>query len=289
MRIFKSVILILISIVVSIMMISCNNNQDTNSNVTENQSKLDVTGKFTATFLKVGKADSMVLSTENHTVIIDCGEKGDGKEILEYLESNNITKVDYLIITHFDQDHVGGASKVIKSIPIDNVLQPSYEKSSSEYDKYCDAMQEMNITPTNVTQTMNFNLDDVSFTIYPPQKNFYGDNEENDFSLVTKVVHGENTFLFTGDAEETRLDEIMSLDNIQCDFLKVPYHGNYLDNLETFLKEVNPKYAVICCSTKQYADERTLSLLKSLNIETFITCDYGNIIAISDGSTISIQ
>lgn len=290
MKIFRNLFSVITSLILIVTMVGCdNNNNNNNGDEGKVQPALEVTGNFTSTFLQVGKADSMVLTTENHTIIIDCGEKGDGKEVLQYLEDNDVSKVDYLIITHFDQDHVGGASKVVKGIKIDTILQPSYEKSSSEYDKYCQAMQEVGITPTNVTQRLNFSLDDVSFTVYPPEKSFYGEDEENDFSLVVKAVHGENQFLFTGDAEEARLNEIMNLGNVQSDFLKVPYHGNYLNNLETFLKKVHPKYAVICCSNKQYADERTLSLLDSLNVETYITCDYGNVTATSDGTYITIQ
>ena len=73
-------------------------------------------GEFEVTFLDVGKADAMILRTANSTVIIDCGEKGDGKDIVNMLSEEEITSVDCLIITHFDQDHVGGAAKVIKSI-----------------------------------------------------------------------------------------------------------------------------------------------------------------------------
>lgn len=281
MKTFKSVISTLLSIACVGAMMGCNQ-------ISEKKSNLEVTGDFKATFLDVGKADSMILTTENHTVIIDCGEKGDGKKILNYLEDNNISKVDYLIITHFDQDHVGGASKVIKNITIDNILQPCYEKSSNEYDNYCNAMQQLDITPTNITKTLSFNLDDVSFTVYPPQKDYYGENEENDFSLVVSAIHGENSFLFSGDAEETRINEIISLGDIQSDFLKVPYHGNYLDNLETFFKKVNPKYAVICCSQKNYASQDTLSLLDSLNVQTYITCDDGDITATSDGTNIQV-
>ncbi|MGN1411985.1 MAG: ComEC/Rec2 family competence protein [Oscillospiraceae bacterium] len=284
MKIFKSILLTLLSIISISAMVGCNDDNIQN----ERKSNLEVTGNFKATFLDVGKADSMILTTENHTVIIDCGEKGDGKNILNYLEDNNISKVDYLIITHFDQDHVGGASKIVKNVAIDTILQPYYEKSSNEYDNYCEAMQQLDITPNNVTNTLSFNLDDVSFTVYPPQRDYYGENEENDFSLVVSSIHGENSFLFSGDAEETRLDEIMSLGDIQSDFLKVPYHGNYLDNLETFFKRVNPKYAVICCSEKNYASQDTLSLLDSLNVQTYITCDDGNITATSDGTNIQV-
>ena len=64
--------------------------------------------EMTVTFLDVGKADSMIIRTPQSTVIIDCGEKGDGKEIVSLLEDEGVTTVDYLIITHYDKDHVGG-------------------------------------------------------------------------------------------------------------------------------------------------------------------------------------
>ena len=69
-----------------------------------------------------GKADAFLLYTEESAVLIDCGEKGFGKEILAYMEEAGIESLDYLIITHFDKDHVGGAAKVINSTPVETVL-----------------------------------------------------------------------------------------------------------------------------------------------------------------------
>ena len=97
--------------------------------------KKEVYPDFTMDFLDVGKADCMVLRTENSTVVIDCGEKGDGKQILSLLAENEIETVDYLIITHYDKDHVGGAAKLINTIEVKNVLAPDYTEESDEMEK----------------------------------------------------------------------------------------------------------------------------------------------------------
>jgi beta-lactamase superfamily II metal-dependent hydrolase len=235
------------------------------------------------TFIDVGKADAIVLQSETGTVVIDTGEKGDGKKIANILDESETTAIDYLIITHFDKDHVGGAAKLINNYEIRNILTPDYEGTSDEYEKYCKVLAEKNIQPTKLTADMNFSLDDVKFTVYAPKKTFYGEDDENDFSLVTKVVHHNNTLLFTGDAMEQRLDEIMDIG--KCTLLKVPYHGRKLDNLDIFLSKVKPKYAVVCTSSSEFSG-KTQDLLKAMKIKTYATCFDGDIAAVSNGGSI---
>ena len=234
-------------------------------------------------FLDVGKADAIVIQTETGTVVIDCGEKGDGKRIGEVLEESGRTSIDYLIITHFDKDHVGGAPKVLKSFEVKNVLTPDYDGTVDEYDKFCKMLEDTETPRTRITEDMSFTLDDAEFTIYAPKENFYGENDENDFSLVTKVVHHNNTLLFTGDAMEQRLDEIMDIG--KCTLLKMPYHGRKLDNITDFLKATSPKCAVVCTSADEFSG-KTQDTLASMKIPTYATCFNGNITAISNGGTI---
>lgn len=241
---------------------------------------------FTVDFLDVGKADSMVLRTENGTVVIDCGEKGDGKQILELLAENEIESVDYLIITHYDKDHVGGAAKVINNIEVKNVLAPDYEEESNEMEKYTKALSEKNITPVRMTEDISFTLDGVEYTVYAPKETFYGEDNDNDFSLVTKAVYHDTTFLFTGDAMEQRIDEIMDIG--KCTLLKVPYHARKIDNLESFLSKVTPKIAVSCTSEEEFSNN-TENLLEKYRIQSYATCFNGRITAVSDGNKIEIS
>ena len=234
-------------------------------------------------FLDVGKADAIVLQSETGTVVIDCGEKGDGKKITKLLEENGRTTIDYLIITHFDKDHVGGATKVLKSCEVKNVLTPDYASTIEEYDKFITMLDELKLERTSITKDTTFTLDDVNFKVYPPKKSYYGEDDENDFSLMTKVTHHNNTLLFTGDAMEQRLEEEMDIG--KCTLLKVPYHGRKLDNLKDFLKATEPQCAVVCTAANEFSS-KTLKALQDLKIPTYATCFNGNITALSNGKTI---
>ena len=275
----KTAALLLTSAVAALSLFACNEKKPHDM---ANAKELKVT------FLDVGKADAIVLQSESSTVVIDCGEKGNGKKISSILEESGTTVIDYLIITHFDKDHVGGAPKVLKTFDVKNVLTPDYTGNVSEYDKFAETLDGRGITPMKLKEDISFTLDDVDYTVYAPKKDFYGDGDsaENNFSLVTKAVHHNNTLLFTGDAMEERLDEIMDIG--KCTLLKVPYHGRKLDNLDDFLKAVEPKCAVVCTDSNEFSGKMQ-DLLKKQKINTYATCFNGEITAVSDGSQIKID
>ncbi len=241
---------------------------------------------FYVSVLNVGKADTMILRTKEHTAVIDCGEKGDGKEILEYLSEQGIDYVDYLFITHFDKDHVGGAAKVINNINIGEIITPDYAGSNDEYESYIEACEKKGITPTALTEDMSFTLDDVSFNVYAPQKTQYKESD-NDYSLVISVTHGENKFLFAGDAEKARLKELSSQFELKHTFLKVPHHGRENSESEKFIKSVSPDYAVITCSEKEMPDDSVTEALAAVGSKVYLTKD-GQVDAVSDGKKIDI-
>ena len=85
------------------------------------------------TILKVGKADAIVVQTEEKTMVIDAGEEEDGEELELFLKQQYVSCIDTLIITHFDQDHVGGADTLVENLEIGQVLLPDYEGSNTEY------------------------------------------------------------------------------------------------------------------------------------------------------------
>ncbi|MDE5883478.1 MAG: MBL fold metallo-hydrolase [Oscillospiraceae bacterium] len=237
--------------------------------------------------LKLGKADGMVIQTQNHTVVIDCGEKSDGSKMRRCLNALGVTTIDYMILTHYDQDHIGGASKVIDHFEVSHILAPDYAHSeSSEFRKLTESMTEKNMEFEFVTQDTSIILDDAELIIYPPEADSYLEGDDNNYSLVTKLYHHENIFLFTADAMQERLAEIMDLGD--CTFLKEPYHGRELRNLGEFLDAVTPEYAVISTS-EEYLAESTLTALQERNITTYLTYEQGNMEFISDGKTLQFQ
>jgi beta-lactamase superfamily II metal-dependent hydrolase len=238
--------------------------------------------------LNVGDADCIVITTKNSNIVIDIGESDDKDEILNYLKENNITTIDYLILTHFDMDHIGGAPKVINNINTKNVIEPNYIKDSSEYKKLKTTLEEKQITPNILTKNLSFTADSTTFTIYTALKDNYGKNASNEFSLVISATHGSNKFLFAGDAEKERVQELTSQLDLQHTFIKIPHHGVYDKNSEKFLKAVNAKYAVITCSEENPPSSKILDILESTNTKVYLASN-GNISCTSDGSNIKIS
>ena len=235
-----------------------------------------------------GKADAFLIMTEESAVLIDCGESGDGKEIVQYLKQQGISSLDCLILTHFDKDHVGGAAKVLKSIPVQRVLQSNSPKDSKEMEKYLKALDLTDLEAEIVSEVQSFFLGEAEFTVYPPQKEEYEKDPSNNSSLVTAVRFGENSFLFTGDAESARLAEVVSLDLGRFDLLQIPHHGDWDMLLVSLLRMTDPSFALITSSEKEPEDMRTLRLLQQENVEVLLSRE-GEIDVSSDGMTLTVN
>lgn len=245
-------------------------------------------GKLKLYFFDAGKADSCIIYNDDFAVLIDTGEKELGEEILTYLNNNGIKKINYLIITHFDKDHVGSASIVLDGIQVDNVIQSNYPKESKVYDKYLKALSNNNIMPNTLRDDLDFNYGDVYFHINAPKEEIYSNNESNNSSLIVSIKYKNNSFLFMGDAENLRIQEYIDDNTESYDFLKVPYHGHYQITLAKLFSIVKPKYAVITSSDEELEDNTTLELLKSIDCDAYLTRN-GSILITSDGNIIRIK
>ncbi|MEG1633374.1 MAG: MBL fold metallo-hydrolase [Oscillospiraceae bacterium] len=247
---------------------------------------------LTVTLLKVGKADAIVLRSEGHAMVIDTGEEDDGEELVAFLENQGIHRVDALIITHFDRDHVGGADTLIEKMEVGQIYLPAYRGDSSDYLDFIAALSLKGLVPQELTQAIEFDFMAARVLVEPPPSyETVGGATENDnnFSLVTTVIHGDNRLLFAGDAEKQRIRGWLSGGTAAaCDFLKMPHHGVYNTALNELLESVSPQYAVICSSEKHPADKETMALLKQKSITAFETKD-GDVTLISDGSRLKIH
>ena len=220
-------------------------------------------------------------------MLIDCGEKGFGSTITDELAARGIKKLDLLIVTHFDQDHVGGAAKVIGSVDIGTVLQSNSPKDSSEYRKYIRALKKAGIEPMTVRETLSFEFDGVAITVDPPREETYAQDASNNSSLIVTVSLGSQTLLFMGDAESARIAEYLAGAPVDCTLLKVPHHGGKEPMTEALLEAVCPEYAVITCSDDERESASTTAALRSCGAEIFLT-RLGSVSVCCDGETIEV-
>ncbi len=279
------IILTALMLIFTIVLVSCYNNSEIDVAVsakplTENELRISIP--------KIGKADSFLFHSDSGVVLIDCGEYEDGEEILTTLKSNGISTIDYLIITHFDKDHVGGAEYILKHFEVKNVIEPDRQSDGAEYRLYKTALKKLGMTATTLTETMDIQLGSVIYRLYPAHLSSAENNDDNYCSIVVKVIHGENTLLFTGDAVGDRLKELIEMgDEIDCDFLKVPHHGVYEELSEEFIEAVSPEIAVITCSKKNKESDEVMNILSNVGATTYRTRK-GDITVSSDGTKITV-
>lgn len=260
---------------------------------TKTRETLPVTGSLTVAVLQIGKADAIVIHTDNHAMLIDTGESDDGGKVLNYLNGQGISKVDYMLITHYDRDHVGGADRILNYMEVGQIIRPDYVGEREEYDVLLADIAELGVSDRVMaagSPDLTFMLDDVQVTVNAAAKTTYTNSagvvQDNNFSLVTRLHHGNQVLLFTGDCEDDRLAELIAGDaDWSADYLKVPYHGNATKLTASLVKAVNPRYAVICDSAKNPADDATLTALARAQV--FCTKE-GTVIAVSDGKSITV-
>ncbi|WP_074833221.1 ComEC/Rec2 family competence protein [Ruminococcus albus] len=254
-----------------------------------NKVSIDEVGKgLTIYSFKAGKADAELIYGDDWAVLIDCGEKGFGKHITAYMEEQGIKKLDYLIITHFDKDHVGGAAKILRSCEVGTVLQSNSPKESEEYDNYLEELKNQGITAQTVREDMTFTLGEAVFTIDPPAQEAYEKEPSNNSSLITEVTLGDVNMLFAGDAENDRLAEFTQNNNKTYRFVKVPYHGHWQKQLKPFAQSIKAEIAVITSSDEEPEDKDTVDLFKKCGAEVFLTRT-DSVIAKCDGKNIAAE
>ena len=237
---------------------------------------------------ELGKADAYLISAGDSAVLIDCGESGAGKLIVQYMKEQGIRDLDCLILTHFDKDHVGGAAKVLKSVPVKRVLQSNSPRDSKQMEKYLKALDQADFEAETVREAVTFSLGGAEFTVYPPQKEDYDKDPSNNSSLVTSVKFGENSFLFTGDSESARLAEVLGLDLGKYDLLQIPHHGEWDMLLVSLVRATDPYLAVITSSEEEPEDKRTLQLLEQEGVEALLSRE-GELDIVSNGTEISVM
>jgi len=239
-------------------------------------------------YFSAGKADAILLYTDESAVLIDTGLDGYASQILRELNRLGIDSLDAMILTHFDKDHIGSADEVLENISVGHVWVSDSPKDSDEYEDLMEALEQTGIHAEMVfgDERETFELDGITYTIDGPDEEEYKDNPSNNSSLIVSVQYGETSFLFMGDAQNDRIREYLEDDASSYDVLKVPYHGNYQKQLKNLIASVQPEIAVITCSSFEGGEEKTMNLLEENGVETFRT-DKGSVLIASDGKNIT--
>jgi competence protein ComEC len=231
-------------------------------------------------FFNVGQGDSALIIQGNRQILIDGGSEG--KILLEKLGKFIPfwdRKVEVVIATHPDKDHIGGLLEAFESYKIGILIKSKIEKDSSIYQALEALADQEKISKLEGGQEMKISWPgEVNLKILKAKK-----GNSNQSSLVSRLDFGENSFLFTGDIEKEEEKELMASfpDLLTVDFLKVSHHGSKYSTSAEFLKKVQPRGAIISVSAKNrygHPAEEVLQRLAEAKAEVLRTDREGDII-----------
>ena len=240
-------------------------------------------------YIDVGQGDSTLIQYGNKSMLIDGGLASRGDTVVSYLKSKKIKTIDYVIGTHPDADHIGGLTSVVKSFKVKKIIMPNKGNSTITYKNLLKAIKAKKLKITSPKVGKKYTIGKVKVTLVAPNDN-YSDNNNN--SRACRAVYDKTSFMFTGDAEQEALGDIMSNgQQLQSTVLKCGHHGSKNATSDSWMKKVKPKYAVISVGKNSYGhpNEETLSLLKKYKVKTYRTDKSGTIIASSNGKKISFN
>lgn len=239
-------------------------------------------------FINVGCGDSILISCDNHYALIDAGEYSLSSTTADYLKKCGVTKLDLVVGTHPDSDHIGDMVSIIQNFSVDTfwlgyTAEPEIEPYVSVFNAILQTKSEL-YTPTCGTV---FRLGDMTLTVLSPSETYDTDNNN---SIVIRAEYQSVSFLFMADAEkEVETDLLLQCpEQLPSTVLKLGHHGSKTSTTQEFFDTVQPHYTIISAGeqNKNLPARETVERISSTEI---CRTDFdGTIITATDGENIFI-
>jgi len=245
-------------------------------------------GEIIVSFIDVGQGDAVLIRSADNAILIDGGEHRQRNVVLDYLRDAGVRKLDYVIATHPHSDHIGGLVTVLGRVEVGRVIMPDIEHNTETYLNFLAAIENNNIPVTFPEPGDRIRAGIINLTVLSPPQGHFTDPNNN--SVSVRLVHGNTSFIFTGDAE--RAAEQWMVDSgvtLRSDVLRVGHHGSNTSTTEAFLDAVDPVAAVIQVGENNrhgHPHPDVMDRLTSRGIAIYRTDELGTIRMITNGQRI---
>lgn len=243
-------------------------------------------------FIDVGQGDSIFIEAPNgKTMLIDGGVKGAGKEVVAYLKAQGVNRLDYVVATHPDADHIGGLISVLNSISIKEFIDSGKVHTSQTYEEMLNLIQAKNIKFTIPEAGDEIQLEDNLIVEVLAADESASDN--NDASIVLRAEYQNISFLLMGDADHGVEQELLQKGtDVQATILKAGHHGSNTSSSPRFVEAVSPLATILSYGQDNkygHPHAEVIDILQNVNSEIYSTAEAGTIVITTDGVTYDID
>lgn len=252
-----------------------------------------VAGKeMTVHFIDVGQGDSIFIQAPNgKTMLVDAGVKGAGKAVVDYLRAQGVQKLDYVVATHPDADHIGGLIAVLNSISIKEFIDSGKVHTSQTYEEMLTLINDKNIRYTIPATGETLALDPaISVEVLASDENA---SDNNDASIVLRVAYNNISFLLMGDADKGIEQQLLQSGvDVEATILKAGHHGSNTSSSTEFIKAVNPLATILSYGQDNkygHPHAEVVEVLKQEKSDLYGTAESGTIVVSTDGVTYDVN
>ena len=262
-----------------------------NNNISKSSAESEYSG-LSVTYLNVGQGDSELIQVNGINMLIDAGTNAGANDLVKDLKNRGIKTIDIAIATHPHEDHIGGMDEVLENFDVKSFYAPKVAHTTKTYENMLKAVKNEGLKIKQIKEGTKIDLGkDTEVQVYSPVKSQY--EELNNYSPVMKISYGQNSFMFTGDAESLVEKEILNENkDLKADVLKLGHHGSHSSTSEEFLKAVDPSIAIVSCAKDNkygHPHKETMSNLKKAGITVYETFRDGDITISSNGKKLDVK
>lgn len=247
-------------------------------------------GTVAVYYIDVGQGDAtLIIAPNGEKFLIDAGED---EMAVEYLQKYNITKLDYVMFTHYDSDHIGGGDEVLEYCEVGTVIKPNCTPHNQMGKNLLVDIENEGSTVIHPEPGHIIEMGDVKLEFLVSSTDLPSDANEK--SLCMMLTFGKNKFLFTGDAENEREAEMIENygKKLDADVYKAGHHGANNASTAELMALVTPDYAIFSCGTGNKYGHPTAGAIDRIDDYTnmlFRTDTMGTITVMSDGENITYE